>query len=588
MYQNGWSTLREWPRSLPMRDRFFGVAGVLGLAEVLLVQALPLPLLILFRTTAVPRWLSACRQCWSLPGSVSWSAHVRPTIVRPSPTGCHRCLIYRRPACFWRAPFADVLRGEAVFSLAEVPNDQDRLLFAGHLMALAFGLGGLLIALPHPELWAGSPMAARVFSFGMTYAGSLHILLGAATMLAFGVLFLGLRRTLIFFVTTVCFSLSAELIGTGTGWPFGNYAYTSGLGFKVLGRVPFTIPLSWFLVGFSAYLLGTVLAGTRFSRHRTVAAIAVGAYLLTVWDLVLDPAMASPDLPIKFWNWFESGPYYGMPIQNFAGWTLTGVLFMTVSRLLWRHDASPREFPAWVPLGVYLANMGFAIALSLSVRIWEPVIAAILLGCIPALLAWRSQRDLAPRSTVREGQARPSSVSQNVMRLLARAVIGRKLTLTVEGLRTCQNPGRSCSSAVTTTISTTGARWWRRRDAHSTFWSDSIGSRADRCASSWSGSARPPSGQHCCAQTTPDVTPANPPTDQKRRLAISCGPCESRSTCSGLVTRWWSSPRDTRSSSQVTRKRAVPTNSFNFVMAFCAWWNRHSVMDPRCRLSRSA
>ncbi len=308
-----------------------------------------------------------------------------------------------------------------------------RLLFAGHLMALAFGLGGLLIALPHPELWAGSPMAARVFSFGMTYAGSLHILLGAATMLAFGVLFLGLRRTLIFFVTTVCFSLSAELIGTGTGWPFGNYAYTSGLGFKVLGRVPFTIPLSWFLVGFSAYLLGTVLAGTRFSRHRTVAAIAVGAYLLTVWDLVLDPAMASPDLPIKFWNWFESGPYYGMPIQNFAGWTLTGVLFMTVSRLLWRHDASPREFPAWVPLGVYLANMGFAIALSLSVRIWEPVIAAILLGCIPALLAWRSQRDLAPRSTEREGQARPSSVSQNVMRLLARAVIGRKLTLTVEG-----------------------------------------------------------------------------------------------------------------------------------------------------------
>ncbi len=308
-----------------------------------------------------------------------------------------------------------------------------RLLFAGHLMALAFGLGGLLIALPHPELWAGSPMAARVFSFGMTYAGSLHILLGAATMLAFGLVFLGRRRTLIFFVTTVCFSLSAELIGTGTGWPFGNYAYTSGLGFKVLGRVPFTIPLSWFLVGFSAYLLGTALAGTRLGRFRSVGAIAIGAYLLTVWDLVLDPAMASPDLPIKFWNWFESGPYYGMPIQNFAGWTLTGILFMTVSRLLWRRNASPREYPAWVPLGVYLANMGFAIALSLSVRIWEPVIAAILLGILPALYAWRSQRDLAPDSSNGAGRVQPSSVSQKAMRLLARAVVGRRLVLTVEG-----------------------------------------------------------------------------------------------------------------------------------------------------------
>ena len=58
MYPDGMTTLREWPRSLPMRDRYFGLAGVLGLAEVLFVQAAPLPLLLAFRALTAPRWMA--------------------------------------------------------------------------------------------------------------------------------------------------------------------------------------------------------------------------------------------------------------------------------------------------------------------------------------------------------------------------------------------------------------------------------------------------------------------------------------------------------------------------------------------------
>jgi dolichol-phosphate mannosyltransferase len=44
----GWrQAWRDWPRSLPLRDRFWGWSGRLGLLEVALVQALPLPLLLL-------------------------------------------------------------------------------------------------------------------------------------------------------------------------------------------------------------------------------------------------------------------------------------------------------------------------------------------------------------------------------------------------------------------------------------------------------------------------------------------------------------------------------------------------------------
>jgi dolichol-phosphate mannosyltransferase len=51
MYANWRETLLNWPRSLPMIDRFTRAGGVLGLLEVVLVQALPLPLLL--ATTAL-------------------------------------------------------------------------------------------------------------------------------------------------------------------------------------------------------------------------------------------------------------------------------------------------------------------------------------------------------------------------------------------------------------------------------------------------------------------------------------------------------------------------------------------------------
>ena len=58
-----------------------------------------------------------------------------------------------------------------------------------------------------------------------------------------------------------------------------------------------------------------------------------------VWDLVLDPAMAHETLPVTFWVWNQTGPYFGMPVQNFVGWAGTALLFMGLSRWLWRIDA---------------------------------------------------------------------------------------------------------------------------------------------------------------------------------------------------------------------------------------------------------
>src|SRR5215211_8185058 len=255
------------------------------------------------------------------------------------------------------------------------------LLLIGHLAALLFGLAGLLVALPNPQWWSADANAVHVFEFGMAYAGATHIVLGAAAVFVFGWVVLGPRRTITFFLVSTLLSLSSELIGTGTGWPFGNYEYTTFLGYKILDRVPFSIPLSWFSMGLVSYLLGSLLA-TRLGGRRTLWSLALGVWLLTAWDLVLDPAMADPSLRVQFWTWHESGPYFGMPIQNLVGWSVTGLLFMRLSRILWRGDidASVAATTVWFPFTVYAANLVFAMVLSLSAGLWAAVVLAVLAG----------------------------------------------------------------------------------------------------------------------------------------------------------------------------------------------------------------
>lgn len=254
---------------------------------------------------------------------------------------------------------------------------------AAHLGALVFGLVGLLIMLPHPELWSSDPNAVRVFDWSMEHAGASHIVLGALTMVVFGWQAIGWRKTTIFALVSITCSLAFELFGTGTGWPFGNYEYTSFLGYKVLGRVPWTIPLSWFYMGLASYLIGAWIAGRLGIGKKPFWPVLLGVWMLTAWDLVLDPAMAHESLRVKFWIWNESGPYFGMPVKNFVGWTLTALVFMTVSRYLWGSDEVLNRAQMQLPVVVYLANMLFAMTISAAVGLWQPVVIATLIAGAP-------------------------------------------------------------------------------------------------------------------------------------------------------------------------------------------------------------
>ncbi|WP_088893615.1 gamma-carotene 1'-hydroxylase CruF [Leptolyngbya ohadii] len=269
----------------------------------------------------------------------------------------------------------------------------ERYSLIGHLVALAFGLAGILLVMPHPEFLEYLPAGQKMYAWSLAGGGVAYMLLATIAVAVFAYRTLNLRNLLTFMLPAVGISLTSELLGTSTGFPFGHYSYLSGLGYKIAGLVPFTIPLSWFYLGFSAYVLARAALGvgksTEYGWLRQIGAVVLGSLMLTSWDFVLDPAMSQTALP--FWYWHTPGAFFGMPYQNFAGWFGTGVVYMSVAAFLWRNQTiaiDRQEFR--LPFAVYVANFVFAAVLSIGSGFWIPVGLGLITGLAPAVICWRS------------------------------------------------------------------------------------------------------------------------------------------------------------------------------------------------------
>ena len=267
----------------------------------------------------------------------------------------------------------------------------EQTLLIGHILSMGFGLAGILLVLPNPDLIATLPdIGKTILPLSMANGGVIYMLLGTAAVAVYAYRTLGLWHCLGFMLPAILLSIGSELLGTSTGFPFGHYRYLSGLGYKIAGLVPFTIPLSWFYLGFSAYIIALAGLGTKNIPKlvKYLGAIGIGSLLLTSWDFVLDPAMSQASLP--FWVWEQPGPFFGMPYENFTGWFGTGVVFMTVASLIWQ--TKPFKLPRtdlMLPLVMYLSNFAFAMVMSLAAGIYIPVLLGLVLGIAPLLIFYQ-------------------------------------------------------------------------------------------------------------------------------------------------------------------------------------------------------
>jgi uncharacterized membrane protein len=124
----------------------------------------------------------------------------------------------------------------------------------------------------------------------------------------------GSRAAVVLVVVCVGGGFVAELVGSRTGVPFGNYRYTDVLGWRVFG-VPVVVPLAWAMFGWLALLIAQHVGGG-------LRGALLGSALLVAWDLFLDPQMVR----VGGWVWSDTvGPsLHGIPLVNSLGWFLVG------------------------------------------------------------------------------------------------------------------------------------------------------------------------------------------------------------------------------------------------------------------------
>jgi putative membrane protein len=257
---------------------------------------------------------------------------------------------------------------------------------------MVFGLVGMLIVLPNVGILSAlGDLGSEVLAIAVRSGGTVYILLGFISMALYGVHSLGMQRWLVFSLPAITISLASELLGTSTGFPFGSYHYTQGLGYKIAGFVPFTVPLSWCYMGLACYLIaGAGLRALGIQDLRaSILTVLLGAFLLTAWDFALDPGMSQSSLP--FWIWDQPGPIFGMPWQNFLGWFGTAAIFMGAATLLWRR--MPQTLPTsdldlTVPMAMYVGNTFFAAGMSLGTGFFVPTFLGLLTGVLPCLWLW--------------------------------------------------------------------------------------------------------------------------------------------------------------------------------------------------------
>ena len=135
------------------------------------------------------------------------------------------------------------------------------------------------------------------------------------------------------------FGFAAEVIGLATGYPFGAYRYTPVLAPALLG-VPLVVAGAWMI-------LFLYVRQLRFP-------VLLSALMMTVLDLVIDPLAANS---LGYWHWTFGGPYYGVPLINFAGWFLVSLFIAALAPK--RQAANPQAF--WLGTAILLFFSALAV-----------------------------------------------------------------------------------------------------------------------------------------------------------------------------------------------------------------------------------
>ncbi len=158
--------------------------------------------------------------------------------------------------------------------------------------------------------------------------GSLWTYTAFAVVLLHSSIFLGKKKSVIFFIIALAFGLISELILVKYGWLVGHYYYNPTLRPFVFGLVPIMTVVSWATIIYISYTFANmILKGfgsqkPNINQNKLYMIIllillsAISGLVAANLDMLLDPVVVLTN----GWIWVNGGPYFGVPIGNFVGW----------------------------------------------------------------------------------------------------------------------------------------------------------------------------------------------------------------------------------------------------------------------------
>ena len=221
-----------------------------------------------------------------------------------------------------------------------------------------------------------------------------YVFLFLAIALSTSAWLIGRMRTAIFFFLTWVTAFACEFSSTRTGIPFGWYFYNGSTRGQELyiSNVPFMDSLSFTFLLFASYCLALVFLLPAKGRGlgmtmqddpaiRTSAAVLfLSALFFVLLDVVIDPVALRGDRWFlgKIYYYPEPGAHFGVPIANYVGWALVGLValgfYQRIDRRLPNVSPHSQNIAGKLLLGCALYYGVLAFNLAVTFWIGEPVI----------------------------------------------------------------------------------------------------------------------------------------------------------------------------------------------------------------------
>lgn len=186
---------------------------------------------------------------------------------------------------------------------------------------------------------------------------------------------IGTRGAVVLFGILGLFALAIETAAIATGIPYGNFAYSEMLGFKLFGLTPWTILFAWTPLMIAAYAVARIYFENWIIRTAAVASILVG------FDLVLDPGAVS----LRFWSFQNGGWFYSVPVSNFVGWLISGAVGALILETFLYYLKPLLPVPVQLIQSAFLILI-FWVSIAFWSALWMPFFVGILLLIVLAVI----------------------------------------------------------------------------------------------------------------------------------------------------------------------------------------------------------